>query len=111
MDNDFDMESSFVDVIRTLNNPVRRRLLTFTFDNAHSINELIDKLEENKIPYGSRDSVYKHLELLVAAGLLEKFYDASKKALSYKNPPAQVIIDIENRTVETRKEEQRITPK
>lgn len=103
------MDSSYVTVIRALNSPIRRMILRMCCDNSCSINELAEKLTAENIDYKSRDSLYKQTELLVAAGLLDKFYDVNKKAISYKNPVVEVIIDIENSTVEQRKEERIIT--
>jgi predicted transcriptional regulator len=99
------MEPSSVKIIRALNNDVRRAILASICDNTCSVNELAVKLGSSNIDFKSRDSLYKQLEILVNAGLLEKFYDVEKKAISYKNPIAQVVIDIEKLTVEIRKEE------
>lgn len=94
------MDSSYVIMIRALNNPTRRIILRSISDNAYSINELAEKLSAMNVDYKTRDSLYKQTELLVNAGLLDKFYDVSKKAISYKNPVTEVAIDIENWTVE-----------
>ncbi len=74
-------------------------------DDSFSINDLAAKLTAANVDYKSRDSLYKQAELLVASGLLDKFYDVNKKAISYKNPVIEVIIDIVQSTVEQRKEE------
>lgn len=99
------MESSYVTVIRALNNPIRRMILRLCSDDSFSINELAAKLTTENVDYKSRDSLYKQAELLVASGLLEKFYDVNKKAISYKNPVLQVVIDIVNSNIEEIREE------
>ena len=99
------MDSSYVTMIRALNSPIRRIILRTMSDNAYSINELAEKLGAMNVDYKTRDSLYKQTELLVNAGLLDKFYDVNKKAISYRNPVIQVAIDIENWVVENIREE------
>lgn len=103
------MEDSYVTIIRALNSPIRRRVLQFSSDGAYSINELVEKFTKSNIEFGSRDSLYKQAELLVNAGLLEKFYDVNKKAISYKNLIVQLVIDIEHHNVEKMQEEKIVT--
>jgi len=102
------MESSYVTIIRALNNPMRRIILRTICENPYSINDLEEKLDAENVDYKSRDSLYKQAELLVDAGLLEKFYDIKKKAITYNNPVTQVMIDIENLTVQMMKQERKI---
>jgi hypothetical protein len=80
-------------------------ILQMCSDDSFSINDLAAKLTVANIDYKSRDSLYKQAELLVAAGLLEKFYDVNKKAITYKNPVIEVVIDIVQSTVEQKREE------
>jgi hypothetical protein len=78
-------------------------------EKTYSVNDLAEKLTANNVDYRSRDSLYKQVELLVDAGLLEKLYDVKKKAISYKNPVVQVVIDVEKLTVQIVKESKIIT--
>jgi Fe2+ or Zn2+ uptake regulation protein len=43
---------------------------------------------------GDRDTVYKALQMLVDANLLEKYYDMNVKSICYKVATKQILIDI-----------------
>lgn len=84
----------FSKVIRALDSPFRILLIKALMEKSMSAPEIYKMLVEVGFDIGDRDTVYKALQMLSDAGLIEKYYDAGAKRISYRAISKQILIDI-----------------
>jgi DNA-binding transcriptional ArsR family regulator len=78
--NAFDERERTLRVAKALASPYRLSLLMLLAEDPMSLAQVQANLNHGRY----RSSVYRHLEALKAAGLLEKSYDDQAKALTYR---------------------------
>lgn len=86
-------------IVKALNSRTRREILKILAEEPRNVKEIFQILREQKstnIKY--RESVFKAIEKLVEARLVEKYYEKGKGVL-YKLRRREIIIDLVNETV------------
>lgn len=86
-------------VIAALNSDLRREILKIIAGQAMTVVEVLGELNKRGLEIKYRESVYRALEKLFDAGLVEKYY-VKEKGLCYKITFNRVIIDITKSTIE-----------
>jgi Fe2+ or Zn2+ uptake regulation protein len=84
----------FTSVIRALDSPLRVALVKILQERPRSAPDIYQTLINTGFDIGDRDTVYKALQMLVDANLLEKYYDMNVKRICYKVATKQILIDI-----------------
>lgn len=85
---------SFNSVIRALDSPLRVALVKILLEKPKSAPDIYQTLVTSGFDIGDRDTVYKALQMLVDAGLLEKYYDMNAKRICYKVITKHIMIDV-----------------
>ena len=82
-----------VKVISALNSDLRREILKILADRPCTVLEVLKNLKNKGLDVKYRETVYRALEKLVDAELVEKFY-AKEKGLCYKLSLTRITIEI-----------------
>ena len=85
-------------VISAISSETRRQILQIIADQPMKIEDVMTKLAQRGISLKYRESVYKAIEKLVNAGLVEKFYD-KEEGICYKPLMRRIEIDLVEGTV------------
>jgi Fe2+ or Zn2+ uptake regulation protein len=98
-----EINTRFSSVIRALDSPLRVELVKLLLQKPTSAPDIYQTLISTGFDIGDRDTVYKALQMLVDAGLVEKYYDMEVKRICYKVVTKQIHIDVPslNLTVHT----------
>lgn len=80
-------------VISALNSDLRREILKILAEKPHTVLDVLNKLKSKGFDVKYRETVYRALEKLVDAELVEKFY-AKEKGLCYKLLLTRMTIEI-----------------
>ncbi len=86
-------------VSRALNSDLRRELLKVAFDGPLDAEGFYNAVASRGFSIKYVESVYKELQNLVEAGLLDKYYDLKSKKIFYRLKASQIVIDV--RTMQT----------
>ncbi len=86
--------TDLANVMRALDSDVRRMLMLQALDGAKTSLEYKDELLKHGYDIKYKESIYKDLQLLVDAGLVEKYYDKEKKAIVYGSKIDTVVFDL-----------------
>ena len=88
-------------VISALNSKLRREILRIISEEPMTVIQVLDELKRKKFEIEYRESVYRALEKLLDAGLVEKHY-IKEKGLCYTTKVKLVVIDLMKDNVELR---------
>ncbi|MEM3755272.1 MAG: transcriptional repressor [Candidatus Bathyarchaeia archaeon] len=88
-------------VVAALNSSLRREILKTIAEKPMTVMEVLEKLKEKGIKVEYRETVYRALEKLLDANLVEKYY-VKDKGLCYKLLNAILIIDLTKGTIEVK---------
>jgi len=88
-------------VISALNSKLRREILRIISEEPMTVIQVLDELKRKKFEIEYRESVYRALEKLLDAGLVEKYY-IKEKGLCYTTKVKLVVIDLMKDNVELR---------
>ena len=80
-------------VVSALNSSLRREILKILAERPNTVLEVLNKLKTKGFDVKYRETVYRALEKLVDAELVEKFY-AKEKGLCYKLSLTRITIEI-----------------
>ena len=84
-------------LLRALDSELRRELIKIAHEEgALDADGYYNSITERGFKIKYKESVYKELQLLVEAELLEKYYDVKSKKIRYKLNANKVIIDLKN---------------
>ena len=86
-------------VISALNSELRREILTILAEKPYTVLEVLNKLKKESPDVRYRETVYRALEKLVDAELVEKFY-AKGKGLCYKLSSTRITIKLTKENVD-----------
>jgi len=86
-------------VIAALNSKRRREILSILVKEPMTVIQVLEELKKRKIEVKYRETVYRALERLVDAGLVEKYYE-KERGLCYKLVVYSVIIDLKKGNIE-----------
>jgi Fe2+ or Zn2+ uptake regulation protein len=85
-------------VISALDSDLRREILRIVAENPSTVIDVLSGLRKRGFKVKYRETVYRAMEKLVEAGLLEKYYE-KEKGLCYKVSLTSIVIDITKNTV------------
>jgi len=85
-------------VISALNSHLRREILKILAKEPKTVLEVLEELKKKKVDIKYRETVYRALEKLFDAELLEKYYD-KEKGLCYKLLLTRITIEITKETL------------
>ncbi|MFK8214523.1 winged helix-turn-helix domain-containing protein [Haloferax volcanii] len=88
------------DVCSALSNPTRRRLMSVVIASGPMSSKQAHEIYQQKFETYRRESIYKSLETLVSANLLEKTYDEDD-GLRYSARMTQLQLNLEGMEVES----------
>jgi Fe2+ or Zn2+ uptake regulation protein len=80
-------------VASALDSDLRREILKILATNPNTVLDVVNELRRRKFKVKYRETVYRALEKLVDAGLVEKYYDR-ERGLCYKASMTSLTIDI-----------------
>jgi len=80
-------------VISALNSDLRRKILKVLAENTYTVLGVLNKLKSKGLDVKHRETVYRALEKLVEAELVEKFY-AKDTGLCYKLSLTRITVEI-----------------
>ena len=80
-------------VIAALDSDMRIEILKILADSPKTVSEVLSNLHKRDIEVKYRETVYRALEKLVDAELVEKYYD-KEKGLCYKILMNRITIDL-----------------
>lgn len=89
-------------IISALNSDLRREILKTLAERPYTVLEVLNKLKRKGLDVKYRETVYRALEKLVDAELVEKFY-AKEKGLCYKLPLTRITIEITKESLDIEK--------
>ncbi|MGB9718729.1 MAG: ArsR/SmtB family transcription factor [Thermoproteota archaeon] len=87
-------------VISALNSEMRREILKIISEEPMTVIQVLEELKRRRFEVKYRETVYRALEKLLDAGLVEKYYD-QEKGLCYRIKAKLIAIDLANSTIET----------
>lgn len=82
-------------VFSALSSKTRLEILRILSAKPYSIGEILSDLQKKGYGIKYRESIYRALEKLVAAGLVEKYYDKEEKGIKYKLIKTKLEIDFQ----------------
>lgn len=88
-------------VVASLNSNLRREILQTLFKQPMTVVEVLEELKKRRIEVKYRETVYRALEKLSDAQLVEKYYDKSK-GLCYKLSSTKWALEIRDEAVDFR---------
>lgn len=80
-------------VISALNSELRREILKVLAEDSYTVLEVLNRLKKKGLDVKYRETIYRALEILVDAELVEKFY-VKEKGLCYKLSLTRITIEI-----------------
>jgi len=87
-------------VVKALSSRTRRKILKILSDDSKNVKEIsIELREQYSTNLKYRESVFKALEKLVEANLVEKFYEKDK-GIAYRLKRKKITIDLIKEKVE-----------
>jgi Fe2+ or Zn2+ uptake regulation protein len=78
-----------------LDSDLRREVLTVLADKPSTVLGVMQKLKNKGLDVKYRETVYRSLETLLDAGLVEKFYDR-EHGLCYKLCSSKIVVEIKS---------------
>ena len=86
-------------IIHALNSETRREIIRILGDEPKTVKEVFQEIKKiSKINVKYRESIYRSLEKLVDAGLVEKYYD-KEKGICYKLMIKKIKFDLIEGTI------------
>jgi len=82
-------------VFSALSSKTRIEILRILAVKPSGVMEILDELRRRGFGIKYRESVYRALEKLTAAGLLEKYYDKKQKGIRYRLVKTKLEIDFQ----------------
>lgn len=80
---------------------MRREILKTISEEPMTVMQVLEELKRRKFEVKYRETVYRALEKLLDAGLVEKYYDP-EKGLCYRIMVKLVTLNLANGTIEIR---------
>jgi len=86
-------------IISALNSELRREILKILAEKPYTVLEVRDKLKTKGMDVKYRETIYRALEKLVDAGLVEKYY-VKERGLCYKLSLTRIEIKITTKSLD-----------
>jgi len=94
-----ELDSKTALILRALDSDLRRELLKIALEGPLDADGFYNKVIDRGFNIRYKESVYKELQTLVQADLIDKYYDVQSKKILYRLKTGKVVVDI--RTMET----------
>jgi len=94
-----ELDSSTALILRALDSDLRRELLKVALEAPLDADGFYNAVVNRGFNIRYKESVYKELQTLVQAELIDKYYDVKSKKILYKLKAGRVVVDI--KTMET----------
>jgi len=94
-----ELDSKTALILRALDSDLRRELLKIALEGPLDADGFYNKVLNSGFNIRYKESVYKELQTLVQADLIDKYYDVHAKKILYKLKSERVVVDI--KTMET----------
>jgi Fe2+ or Zn2+ uptake regulation protein len=82
-------------IFSALSSKTRLEILRILSAKPGSVIQILDELKKRDYGIKYRESVYRALEKLVAAGLVEKYYDKEERGIKYRLVKTKLEIDFQ----------------
>ena len=86
-------------ILRALDSDLRRELLKIALEGPLDADGFYNAVTNRGFNIRYKESVYKELQTLVQAELIDKYYDVKTKKILYRLKAGRVVVDI--KTMET----------
>lgn len=86
-------------ILRALDSDLRRELLKIAIEGPLDADGFYNRVIDRGFNIRYKESVYKELQTLVQAELIDKFYDVQTKKILYRLKSERVVVNI--KTMET----------
>lgn len=86
-------------VISALNSTMRREILKIISEEPMTVIQVLEELRRRNFEVKYRETVYRALEKLLDAGLVEKYY-YREKGLCYRMKVKLITVDLSKSTIE-----------
>jgi len=94
-----ELDSKTALILRALDSDLRRELMKIALQGPLDADGFYNKVVDSGFNIRYKESVYKELQTLVQAGLIDKYYDVQAKKILYRLKAGRVVVDI--KTMET----------
>ena len=94
-----ELDSKTALILRALDSDLRRELLKIALEGPFDADGFYNAVINRGFNIRYKESVYKELQTLVQASLLDKYYDVKSKKILYRLKSGRVVVDI--KTMET----------
>ncbi len=94
-----ELDSKTALILRALDSDLRRELLKIALEGPLDADGFYNKVVDSGFNIRYKESVYKELQTLVQAELIDKYYDVQAKKILYRLKAGRVVVDI--KTMET----------
>jgi len=91
-------ELDLAKVVSALDSLTRRKILTILERNQLTLQEIFERLCKSGVEIKYRESVFRALNKLLDAGLIEKFYD-KEKGICYRLLIRKIEVDLIDGTI------------
>jgi Fe2+ or Zn2+ uptake regulation protein len=89
-----ELDSKTALILRALDSDLRRELLKIAIEGPLDADGFYNKVIDRGFNIRYKESVYKELQMLVQAELIDKFYDVQSKKILYRLKSERVVVDI-----------------
>lgn len=93
------MTKQLKEIASSLNSDIRILILE-SLKNPKTVKDVLNHIHKEGHQIQYKETIYRALEKLVNAGLVEKFYDNERKAIYYVLKIEKIIIDVSNGKIE-----------
>jgi len=87
-------ENNLSQVMKALDSPIRRMLMLLALEGPKTSQGYKEELLKRGLEIKYKESIYKDLQLLVDAGLIQKYYDKEAKTIVYGSRIGTVVFDL-----------------
>jgi hypothetical protein len=87
-------DNSLAQVMKALDSPVRRMIMLLALETPKTSQGYKEELLKRGLEIKYKESIYKDLQLLVEAGLIQKYYDKESKTIVYGSRIGTVVFDL-----------------
>jgi Fe2+ or Zn2+ uptake regulation protein len=95
-----ELDSKTALILRALDSDLRRELLKIALEGSLDADKFYNAVVNRGFNIRYKESVYKELQTLVQADLIDKYYDVKTKKILYRLKAGRVIVDIKSMETE-----------
>jgi len=95
-----ELDSKTALILRALDSDLRRELLKIALEGSLDADKFYNEVVNRGFNIRYKESVYKELQTLVQAELVDKYYDVKSKKILYRLKAGRVVVDIKSMETE-----------